>query len=182
MTTFVEKMLSLHRSLDEADVPHAFGGALALAWCVEQARGTVDIDLNVFVDAANFACVLTALPKELTISDKNRTELLGDGQSRLWWEDVPVDIFLNTTPFHEAAAGRVRREQFAGAEVPFLDCTDVAVFKAFFNRTKDWLDLAVMLHDGTLDAERLERVLAKYLGADDERVERVRNLEPEPWS
>jgi len=32
-------------ALDDADVPHAFGGALALAWCTQRARGTIDIDL-----------------------------------------------------------------------------------------------------------------------------------------
>ena len=42
--------------------PHAFGGALALAWCTERARGTIDIDLNVFVDGSRAREVLAALP------------------------------------------------------------------------------------------------------------------------
>ena len=45
------KILALHGALDAAGLPHAFGGALALAWCTERARGTIDIDLNVFVAA-----------------------------------------------------------------------------------------------------------------------------------
>ena len=49
-------------------------------------------------------------------------------------------------------------------DVPFLDCSDLAVFKAFFNRSKDWVDLAVMLYDGTLDADRVIGVLTEYLG------------------
>ena len=55
MTGIPEKIVAIHQALDAADVPHAFGGALALAWCTERARGTIDIDLNVFVDAAQAA-------------------------------------------------------------------------------------------------------------------------------
>ena len=49
MTTLVDKIVTLHRSLEAAGVPHAFGGALALAWCTQRARGTVDIDVNIFL-------------------------------------------------------------------------------------------------------------------------------------
>ena len=66
--------------------------------------------------------------------------------------------------------------------MPFLDCADLAVFKAFFNRSKDWLDLQTMLHAGTLDKDAVVRVLTEYLGADDERIDRLRNLQPESWS
>ena len=42
MSQIPEKMLAIHRSLDGAHLPHAFGGALALAWCTERARGTIE--------------------------------------------------------------------------------------------------------------------------------------------
>ena len=45
-----EKILAVERALARADVPHAFGGALALAYYATP-RATVDIDLNVFVPA-----------------------------------------------------------------------------------------------------------------------------------
>ncbi len=62
MTGIPEKVVALHEALDAADVPHAFGGALALAWCTERARGTIDIDLNLFVEATQAGRVLAALP------------------------------------------------------------------------------------------------------------------------
>lgn len=34
-----------------------------------------------------------------------------------------------------------------------LSCADLAVFKAFFNRTKDWADLEEMRSAGTLDVD-----------------------------
>ena len=67
-------------------------------------------------------------------------------------------------------------ELFAGRFVPFLSCADLAVFKAFFNRTKDWADLEEMRAAGTLDLDRVVGVLTRYLGPTDERVERLRKL------
>ncbi|MHB1138895.1 MAG: hypothetical protein ACYC2O_08050, partial [Microthrixaceae bacterium] len=58
-------------------------------------------------------------------------------------------------------------------DVPFLACTDLAVFKAFFDRTKDWADLEEMVAAGTLDVDRVVGVLVRYLGADDDRVARL---------
>ena len=54
--------------------------------------------------------------------------------------------------------------------LPFLSCNDLAVFKAFFNRTKDWADLEEMQTAGTLDISRVAQVIIEMLGADDERV------------
>jgi hypothetical protein len=50
------------------------------------------------------------------------------------------------------------------------------VFKAFFDRTKDWADLEEMAAAGTLDVDRVLGVLVRYLGTDDPRVERLRRL------
>lgn len=47
MTTSVEKIELVDEALTAAAVPHAFGGALALAYHVESPRATVDIDLNI---------------------------------------------------------------------------------------------------------------------------------------
>ena len=170
MTTLVEKIVSVHRSLDAAQVPHAFGGALALAWCTKRARGTIDIDVNIFAAVDKLDVVLAALPDEVSATVANRKELERDGQSRLWWHKTPVDVFMNTTDFHEAASTRVRLHDFAGARVPFLGCTDLAVFKVFFDRTRDWADLEEMCDAKSLDVERVVGVLAMYLGADDHRL------------
>ena len=60
--------------------------------------------------------------------------------------------------------------------VPFLACRDLAVFKAFFDRTRDWADLEDMNAAGTLDHEAVLGVLVRYLGGDDLRVARLRAL------
>lgn len=179
MTTslsLADRVVQLHLALEAAAVPHAFGGALALAWCTRRARGTIDIDVNLFVDVREAPAVLAALPSGISPTSEQRDQIERDGQTRLWWDATPVDVFLNTTPFHEQAARRARREQFAGHSVPFLDCSDLAVFKAFFDRTKDWADLEEMHAADTLDVPALVGTLTILLGPDDRRVARLLSL------
>lgn len=176
MTSLADKIVRLHAALDQAGIAHAFGGALALAWCTQRARGTIDIDINVFVGVDRVDEVIAALPRKVVCTSDDREVLTRDGQARLWWDATPVDVFLDTTEFHRAVGSRVRIEPFNGAEVPFLSCSDLAVFKAFFNRTKDWADLEEMAEAGTLDAARVVGTLVLYLGADDERIVRLRRL------
>ncbi len=178
MISLPDRIVAVHHALDVAAIPHAFGGALALAWCTGRARGTIDIDVNVFVPSDRAREVLAALPAGVIWGDADVAAIERDGQVRVWWDGTPVDVFANTTEFHEQAATRVRQETFAGEAVPFLDCGDLAVFKAFFSRTKDWADLEEMAEAGTLDAEGVVGVLARYLGPDDERVARVLALSP----
>jgi hypothetical protein len=169
-------MIVLHDALSEAAIDHAFGGALALAWCTEQARGTIDVDLNVFVPVARSGDVLDAFPDAVAWTNGEARTLARDGQVRLRWGTTPIDLFLSTTDFHRRAAARVRWEPFAGADLPFLSCDDVAVFKAFFDRTKDWADLEAMQDAGTLDVPAVAGVLVALLGGDDARVARLLSL------
>jgi len=176
MTGLPDKIVAIHRALGAGGIPHAFGGALALAWCTRRARGTVDIDVNLFVDPARAAEALDALPDEVVWTAHDLDLVERDGQARLWWEATPVDVFLSTTEFHEQVANRCRNEWFADAELPFLACDDLAVFKAFFDRSRDWADLEEMIEARMLDADRVIGVLVRYLGPDDDRVSRLRAL------
>lgn len=170
MESLVEKICLLHVALSAAELPHAFGGALALAWCTERARGTIDIDINLLLPQAEFQRVIDALPDAVKVTREDARILKRDGQVRVWWGKTPLDLFLNNTDFHDEILQRVRWEEFAGQKLPFLSCFDLAVFKAFFNRTKDWADLEAMHKAGTLDVERVQATLIRYLGADDERI------------
>ncbi len=171
-----EKIVEVHRHLAAADLPHAFGGALALAWCTERARGTIDIDINVFVDTDACELVFAALPESVKITKSDQKILRKEGQVRIWWQKTPLDLFLNTTAYHREVAGRIRWEQFGGETIPFLACVDVAVFKAFFNRTKDWADIEAMQSVGTLDTARVIQIIGEYVSEDDERITTLRKL------
>jgi transcriptional regulator with XRE-family HTH domain len=128
VTGLPEKIVAVHESLAAMGLPHAFGGALALAWCTGRARGTIDIDVNVFVGVDSVKAVVAALPDGVA---RLLAELRREGQVRLWWERTPVDVFLNSTDYHREVAERVRWETFLGKSLPFHCCHDLAVFKAF---------------------------------------------------
>jgi hypothetical protein len=130
----------------------------------------------VFVPAGEAATVVMALPKGVRATPAQLDALERDGQVRLFWDTTPVDIFMNTTEFHVQAAQRARWADFAGVQVPFLSCADLAVFKAFFDRTKDWADLEEMVAAGALDVDRTIGVLVRYLGPDDHRIARLTEL------
>ena len=176
MTSIVDKILVISAALEGERVPYAFGGALALAFCTERARGTIDIDVNVFVVPDQAERVLRSLCPPVSRSDGDQVILERDGQIRLWWEQTPVDLFLDTTDFHLQVAERRQFHDFGGRQIPFLGCSDLAVFKAFFNRTKDWADLEEMIAIGALNVDQTIGVLVRYLGEDDHRVERLRLL------
>ncbi|NBC22189.1 MAG: hypothetical protein GVY21_01800 [Gammaproteobacteria bacterium] len=173
-----EKIVAVHDGLAAAGLPHAFGGALALAWCTGRARGTIDIDVNVFVDANHAEAVVAALPDGVERNARLLAALERDGQVRLWWQRTPVDVFLDSTEYHKAVAGRVRWETFLDNRIPFLGCHDLAVFNAFFDRTRDWADLEEMVRAGTIEPGAVAAVLIDMLGADDARVSRLLALQP----
>ncbi len=129
-----------------------------------------------FVDTSRTAEVLAALPRGVAWTPDDRARIERDGQVRLWWGTAPVDLFVNTTEFHAQLALRARVEQFEGDAVPFLSCSDLAVFQAFFNRTRDWADLEEMAAAGTLDVDRVVGTLVRYLGPSDERIARLQQL------
>lgn len=176
MRSIVDKIVELNRVLAQAHVPHAFGGALALAWCTKMARGTIDIDVNLFLGPEDAERLYAALPPEVQVTAQDRDRIANDGQTRLWWAETPLDVFFNTTPFHETVATRARVESFGGEQIPFLACRDIAVFKAFFDRPRDWVDLDEMASATTLDFEAVVGVLALHLGGADPRIEKLREL------
>lgn len=172
----VDKVVEIHNALTDAKLPHAFGGALALAWCIGDPRATADVDVNVFIAESDAEKLRSGLPIGIALAASDIARLTDEGQARLWWDDTPVDVFLNSTPLHESAAGRARWEMFGQARMPFLSCLDTAIFKAFFNRTKDWSDLEEMQRAGTLNARAVREVLVDALSEDDERVRTIDRL------
>lgn len=164
------KVVALHEALDSGSLPHAFGGALALAFCTAEPRATIDIDVNVFLAPERVDEVLAALPEGIAVSDADRATLARDGQARLWWDRTPVDVFLSTHPFHDRAEARRRVVPFAGVDLPVLACADLAVFKAFFARPKDAVDLASMVGVGAIDLVDLRTAVRDLMGGDDRQA------------
>lgn len=178
MSELVEKLFAIHDSLAGASVPHAFGGAIALAYCVEEPRGTRDLDVNIFVDAAKAESVLARLPAGVRVTEDDIATVERDGQARLKWNGTPVDVFLNNVPLHEAVADAVVWVPLAGREVPILDCTSLAIFKAIFARTKDWADMEAIAQATPEDIDKAAATIAELVGPDDPAVRRLESLIP----
>ena len=171
--TLAERILELHASLKSRRIPHAFGGAIALAYATLDPRGTSDIDLNIFVDAATADRVLAALPTGVEVPADAADVVAREGQIRLWWDGTPLDLFFDYEPIHAEAARHRRIVPFEGARIPVLGPVELAVFKAVFDRTRDWADLEAMAAAGTLDVGAVRSALAPLVEGDDERFARL---------
>lgn len=171
--TLPEKLVALHRALARRRIPHAFGGAIALAYATLDPRATSDIDLNVFVPATACERALRALPAEVAQPDGTADAIARDGQVRLWWGETPVDLFFDYAPIHAAAARHCRTEPFANTRIPVLAPVELAVFKAMFDRTRDWADIEAMLVAETLDLDAVRTCLLTMLSPGDARFARL---------
>lgn len=80
---------AVHEQLGKAGVPHAFGGALALAY-YGAPRPTSDIDVNVFLPAQ-------------------------ESEAKFEWEGTPVHFFFSCDPLHEAMERGIREVPSATA-------------------------------------------------------------------
>lgn len=173
MTTLADRLVALHRALARRRIPHAFGGAIALAYWTLDPRATSDIDLNIFLPATDCARGLRALPDAVRQPAGTVDAIERDGQIRLWWDDTPVDLFFDNIPLHETAARNCQTVSFAGTRIPVIGPVELAVFKAVFDRTRDWADIEAMLSAGTLDVETFRSTLQTMLAPDDPRFARI---------
>ena len=173
-----EKVLALGRALDDAALPHAFGGAIALAWCGVP-RGTEDIDLNLFVGSEReAACLAAVAPLGVERADVPAER----PHQALWrWGRTPLHAFFAYHPFHESCRARARRVPFAGGEITVLAAEDIAVFKLVYDRPRDRSEVReVLLCLGErFDSAYAEQWLARILGARDDRVARFRAMAAE---
>ena len=171
--TLPERILLLDHAL--AVIPHAFGGALALAYYAEP-RATIDIDLNLFVPADRFPDVAAPL-LELGVAAREPDAVASiehDGQGRVMWDNTPIDLFFAYDPFHDAAAAARRTVPFAASSIPILAPEHLVVCKAVFDRPKDWVDIDAMLAAGiALDVAEILRWVGRIAGDDDPRYERI---------
>jgi len=180
MSELVNKLFAIHDALAEAGLAHAFGGAIALAFCVEEPRATRDLDVNIFTPAANAERALHALPSEVDVTDELIEAVRRDGQARLDWNGTPIDVFLDSHPFHETVAEGVVWVPLEDREIPVLDCASLVVFKAVFDRTKDWADIEAVVESAPAQAERAAAALAEMMGEENPSHRRLRSVLANP--
>lgn len=168
-----DKVTAIHNALDKANVPHAIGGALALAYYAEP-RATIDVDINVFIPTDRWPEICEALAPlgvdvEIEVEDLNR-----DGQVRLWWDRNPIDLFFSYDPFHDAMRRGARKVPFNEGTISVLSPEHLAVCKAMFDRPKDWIDIEqILVATDPLDLGEIEDWLERMVGEDNSRMEKL---------
>lgn len=171
-----EKVVAIHQALDAAKVPHAIGGALALAYYAEP-RATVDVDVNVFVSTERWPDICAALaPLGIDVA-VDLPGLERDGQVRLWWDRNAVDLFFSYDEFHAAMPKKARRVPFGEATLQILSPEHLAVCKAMFDRSKDWLDIEqILVAADPLDVAEIDSWLQRMVGASDPRLAKLEEI------
>jgi hypothetical protein len=168
-----QKVLDTCAALEAAGIPYAVGGAIVIAYCTEP-RTTTDIDVNVFLDESLARRALDALLAAGIPFDYERVRSRAerDGQARFNWDGTFVDLFFMNVPFHGESASRVRRVPFGNAEINILACEDLVVYKAMFNRPRDWVDIESIVHGmgPAFDAGYARGWLVAMAGGEDARV------------
>jgi hypothetical protein len=178
----LERAVDVHHRLDRAGVGHAIGGALALAYHVAQARATNDIDLNVSADPNLPEAVFALLPADVPWTERDVVAVQRDGQVRLLWPlpeggpAIPLDLFFPQHELHDAVAQRAELVPMLDATVPILSATDLLVFKALFNRRKDWADIEELIRYGKPDLDEARRWLIKIVGPRDRRMAEITKI------
>ena len=158
----------MHDHFEALHIEHAFGGALALAYYVEP-RGTMDVDINVFLPFEQANEVVTALETLSFLPEQPAEDWSAASGVRLVRpaEVGHLDLFFSLDEHYDEIARRTRSFPFGAEqrELPFLSVEDLAIFKLSFGRDKDWMDLRQLARaNPDLDFDYVERQLLGLRG------------------
>lgn len=173
--TAAEAARAIADALSASELPYAIGGALALG-VAGVPRGTMDVDVNVFVEAELAGAVIDVLSPLGIVFDRGASTVKAarDGMMVGDWDGMRIDVFFQSIPF-SVEAGRTRSlVTVDGWTGSFLSAEAIAVFKLLFFRIKDLADLAqlIAVREGDLDHAYVRGWLVEMMGEEDERVRR----------
>lgn len=164
----IDLAVAAHRVLDDAGLPHAFGGALALNLYAEP-RMTSDVDLSVFVPWEEREPVLAlfgTIGFHVEPSDRPSAPVAGIRLRSTEHREI-LDVFFALDPVYDRVRDRAVLVPYGrnGEELPFFTAEDIVMFKLSFNRTKDWVDIENVIRDGpALDTEYIQETLVAMRG------------------
>lgn len=160
-------------ALAESGIDYVLGGALAYGFWAPP-RGTVDVDLTLFLDPPDWAGGVEVLRRAGCELDSKKTlESAKDrGDVRLWCDGMRVDVFFPSFDLYTSARNRKVIRILEGRDARVLTAEDLSTFKALFNRPKDWVDIERMLANqgAKFDRAYVRDWVVKCMGEGDERV------------
>lgn len=158
---------------ERAGVEYAVGGALAYGYWGNP-RGTLDVDITVFVTPSEFdriALLLENAGCELNRSEA-RTSLDRSGYFKAWHTGVRIDVFFPDVELYAEAYRRRASVELEGRSIWIWSAEIIVTFKLMYFRPKDKLDIERVwerLRD-RFDAAFVRSWLLRSVGADDERT------------
>lgn len=179
-----QTIIDVHELFATNELPHAFGGAIALAFYTEP-RGTADIDVNVFLPNDQGQRVLHILDDTMP-AEEAENHLLHIAKwfgANVPYHGTEVDLFFSFADLHDKVAERIRYVEYRGVSIPILSPEDLLIFKVMYGgnperQDRDWPDIAGMIRNqaGKLDHSYIYEWLNRLLDEDDPRFERLRSL------
>lgn len=174
--SLTEKVSTINRSLREAGIPHAIGGALAVGYYGEP-RSTGDIDVNVFASSDRWSEIRDALKPLKIDTQVDEAELKRFNEIQLEWESNLLHLFFSADALHQRMSENIRLVPFDGATIPIVSPEHLVVRKAQLDRTKDWPDIEqILVAAWPLDFEEIETWLTRLIGDGDPRLEKLREV------
>ncbi len=173
-TDAAEAGLLLASALESDSVPYAIGGALALG-AHGVPRGTLDVDVNVFVADDELPRVIRCL-RDLGVQIDESAAIARakrDGMFVGNWAGMRIDVFVPSIPFsEEAGRTRVQLSDPDGESLWFLSVEALSIFKLLFFRPKDLADLErlVAVQGSALDRDYVRGWMVDMMGDEDQRV------------
>ncbi|MFN8016947.1 MAG: nucleotidyl transferase AbiEii/AbiGii toxin family protein [Acidimicrobiales bacterium] len=181
--TLEDLVIAVHQLLDAEQIPHGFGGALALNLYADP-RATRDIDISAFVPWEHRAQVIAVFEQIGYTPERPPEEALPVAGVRLWADPsaspFPIDVFFALDERYDRVRQRLVAHPFGPdlVPIPFYSAEDVILFKLSFNRDKDWVDIRRMVQEAPpLDLDYIEEQLVAIRGpAMYPRVARLRAM------
>ena len=173
MIDALELGLRIASELEARSVPYALGGALAFG-AAGLPRGTLDVDVNVFLAPEKLEPVFEALRSLGADFDDARMldDAERDGMFVVRIEGMRVDVFVPSIPFSWEAGRTKLRLRYADVDAWYLSPEAIAVFKLLFFRSKDVADLERLIatQGNRMDLAYVRAHVAEMMGEDDERI------------
>ncbi len=145
-------------------------------------RQTVDIDATVWAEGLEVDSVLATLAAERLVPRTPDAAAFARERHVLLLRHeptgTPIELILAYLPFERAALERAEPVDFGGVTIPAATAEDLVIYKAVAWRDRDRSDVErlVALYAGTIDLDRVRRVIREFATALDE-PERVQDFD-----
>jgi hypothetical protein len=173
MKSPVEVAAWLAARFEEDGLDYALGGAMALsAWSAP--RQTLDVDVLVFVDDRSVARVIDSLERAGALVDRDDAtrRAASTGMFMAQLGTIRVDVFLAAHPIHDPMKERRRQVELGGVMLWFVSAEDIAIFKLFYGRPKDLIDLERLFQaQPELDTSYIDGALRTIVPRGDRRLD-----------